>query len=179
MDYVTIIDEIRIPLETARKDMDFGTKTTYNPDRADHFSEWAVAAAMSQYKNGSVVPDVDFKREIARWKVEQHKEFEPIVIDRNRWLLADARKDADYGSGIPYDQDNQDHISEWTMAMTLASYKQGQLVPFDEFYRMTVSFKRQQMLIDMEERGLMESYWDGTGVAYRVTEKGMKAHEQA
>lgn len=110
--------------------------------------------------------------------IDEEDDFSPITIDRERCPLISARKDRDFGTEEVYNPDNVEHVSEWTMAMALASYKQGEVVPFEEFHRMTLSFKRQQMLIDMEERGIMESYWDGKGVAYRVTVKGMQAYEE-
>jgi hypothetical protein len=111
--------------------------------------------------------------------IEEDDDTGPIFIREGMCPPLDkARKHIDYGTENAYDPENNDHISEWAMAMAVANYNVGQEVPFEEFHKQVVLCKQEQMLIDLVERGIMEAYWDGQGTAYRVTPKGIRAHAE-
>lgn len=81
--------------------------------------------------------------------------------------LDEARKNIDFGTNNRYDRDNEDHISEWAMAIAISSFKPGDIVPMPTFQYRCKMAKIQQTLSELVDEGEIDAFWDGEAVVYR------------
>ena len=90
-----------------------------------------------------------------------------------------ARRDIDYGTGDAYNGDDE-HCSEWAMAVAVAQFKAGQEIEEQELLDAMQMAKVQQHIDTLVDRGLMHAVWDDKqeAVVYGLTPLGFKVAEE-
>lgn len=63
MDQIEIVESMMIPIDTARKDVNWVDGTPYDANDEDHVSEWAMATVFARFKPGDMV-DQDYMKEL-------------------------------------------------------------------------------------------------------------------
>lgn len=82
--------------------------------------------------------------------------------------------------GNPYNvgEDMRGGISQWAWASTVYYFKDRESISEEELDERVHDYLTQQLLDDMQERGLVESIWSEDGeIIYRASEKGRRAYE--
>ena len=69
-------------------------------------------------------------------------------------------KDIDSETGDPYDDSNDNHVSEWAIAVALGTYKIGETTTLEEFKKRALNAKIQQSFDRLWDLGLVEAVWD-------------------
>lgn len=67
----SFIVQQHIPLDTASKDIDFQTETTYDVDNPEHISQWALAMVVNSYQIGAIVSEDEFNNNLEAMKMQQ------------------------------------------------------------------------------------------------------------
>lgn len=82
--------------------------------------------------------------------------------------IEESSKDIDYATGDTYDENNEEHVSEWAMAVALSQFKLGQTITFKELHDAVTLAQLQQTLDRMVEKGVLEVYWEDDDLKYRA-----------
>ena len=67
----TFVVTEHIPIESARKDIDYGTNEPFNFKNRDHISEWAMAVALSKFPIGNTVTMVEWRQAVCEALFDQ------------------------------------------------------------------------------------------------------------
>ena len=94
--------------------------------------------------------------------------------------IESARKDIDYGTGDAYDGDNEEHCSEWAMAVAVGNFKAGQEIDEEQLLDQMQLAKVQQHIDTLVDKGLMHAVWDSTqeAVVYGLTPLGLRVADE-
>lgn len=104
-----------------------------------------------------------------------------ITISPDMFIpIESARRDIDYGTGDAYNGDNDEHCSEWAMAVAVAHFKAGQEIEEQELLDAMQMAKVQQHIDTLVDKGLMHAVWDDKqeAVVYGLTTLGHRVAEE-
>lgn len=71
MKHFKITEDMLVPIESAKKDIDFYTEEPYDVDNEQHVSYWAMAVALNHFKIGELVPEEELRIKINGAKIQQ------------------------------------------------------------------------------------------------------------
>lgn len=101
----------------------------------------------------------------------EDKDDETFIIKKHI-NIENARKDICFDTLLPYDPNNEEHVSEWAMAIALQNFKIDVTITVEEFTDAVNSAMCLQTLNTMVDKGLLKMSWNGDEPVYSLTEEG-------